>query len=148
MLWYDGVILSCQGNFREKSLPELTGRLSAAAGRSLRWPLPRQTAEKAHELVVENSNKIAAEIDDNIRPVKDKLYPPHMKGAEQEIQDRTWNTARKWYGDPLPQLVQDRIELELNSIVKNGFSVHYLIAQRLVAKSNKDGYLVGSRGSG
>ena len=66
--------------------------------------------EKAHELVVENSNKIAAEIDDNIRPVKDKLYPPHMKGAEQEIQDRTWNTARKWYGDPLPQLVQDRIE--------------------------------------
>ena len=103
--------------------------------------------EKAHELVVENSNKIAAEIDDNIRPVKDKLYPPHMKGAEQEIQDRTWNTARKWYGDPLPQLVQDRIELELNSIVKNGFSVHYLIAQRLVAKSNKDGYLVGSRGS-
>ena len=94
--------------------------------------------EKAHELVVENSNKIAAEIDDNIRPVKDKLYPPHMKGAEQEIQDRTWNTARKWYGDPLPQLVQDRIELELNSIVKNGFSVHYLIAQRLVAKSNKD----------
>ena len=95
--------------------------------------------EKAHELVVENSNKIAAEIDDNIRPVKDKLYPPHMKGAEQEIQDRTWNTARKWYGDPLPQLVQDRIELELNSIVKNGFSVHYLIAQRLVAKSNKDG---------
>ena len=73
--------------------------------------------EKAHELVVENSNKIAAEIDDNIRPVKDKLYPPHMKGAEQEIQDRTWNTARKWYGDPLPQLVQDRIELELNAKV-------------------------------
>ncbi|MEY8293731.1 PolC-type DNA polymerase III [Limosilactobacillus caviae] len=107
--------------------------------------------EKAHEVVVENSNKIADEIadeiDDSIRPVKDKLYPPHMKGAEQEIQDRTWNTARKWYGDPLPQLVQDRIELELNSIVKNGFSVHYLIAQRLVAKSNKDGYLVGSRGS-
>ncbi|MBC8744918.1 PolC-type DNA polymerase III [Lactobacillus sp. Marseille-P7033] len=103
--------------------------------------------EKAHEVVVENSNEIADEIDDNIRPVKDKLYPPHMKGAEQEIQDRTWNTARKWYGDPLPQLVQDRIELELNSIVKNGFSVHYLIAQRLVAKSNKDGYLVGSRGS-
>ncbi|MBD5807319.1 PolC-type DNA polymerase III [Lactobacillus sp. 0.1XD8-4] len=103
-------------------------------------------AEKAHEIVVENSNKVANEIGD-IRPVKDKLYPPHMKGAEQEIQDRTWNTARKWYGNPLPQLVKDRIELELNSIVKNGFSVHYLIAQRLVAKSNKDGYLVGSRGS-
>lgn len=70
-----------------------------------------------------------------------------MKGAEQEIQDRTWNTAKAWYGDPLPKLVRDRVRLELNSIVKNGFSVIYLIAQRLVAKSNKDGYLVGSRGS-
>ena len=98
--------------------------------------------EKAHELVVENSNKIAAEIDDNIRPVKDKLYPPHMKGAEQEIQDRTWNTARKWYGDPLPQLVQDRIELELNSIVKNGFSVHVKIRYgRLPLVSSRSFYL-------
>ena len=103
--------------------------------------------EKAHEVVVENSRKIADAVDDDIRPVKDKLYPPHMQGAEQEIQDRTWNTAKRWYGDPLPRLVKDRITLELNSIVKNGFSVHYLIAQRLVAKSNKDGYLVGSRGS-
>ncbi|MDO4903533.1 MAG: PolC-type DNA polymerase III [Limosilactobacillus sp.] len=103
--------------------------------------------EKAKEVVVTNTNKVADMVDDGIRPVKDKLYTPHMPGAEQEIQDRTWKTAKDWYGDPLPKLVKDRVELELNSIVKNGFSVHYLIAQRLVAKSNKDGYLVGSRGS-
>ncbi|MCH3922604.1 PolC-type DNA polymerase III [Limosilactobacillus sp.] len=104
-------------------------------------------ADKAHEIVVDNTHQVADMIDDDIRPVKDRLYTPHMKGAEQEIQDRTWNTAKAWYGDPLPKIVQDRVRLELNSIVKNGFSVIYLIAQRLVAKSNKDGYLVGSRGS-
>ncbi|MGM9907906.1 PolC-type DNA polymerase III, partial [Limosilactobacillus sp.] len=103
--------------------------------------------EKAHEIVVDNTHKVADMVDNDIRPVKDRLYTPHMKGAEQEIQDRTWNTAKAWYGDPLPKLVRDRVSLELNSIVKNGFSVIYLIAQRLVAKSNKDGYLVGSRGS-
>ena len=104
-------------------------------------------ADKAHQIVVTNTHQVADMIDDGICPVKDKLYTPHMKGAEQEIQDRTWDTAKKWYGDPLPKIVQDRVDLELNSIVKNGFSVIYLIAQRLVAKSNKDGYLVGSRGS-
>lgn len=103
--------------------------------------------QTAHQIVVTNTHQVADLIDDDIRPVKDKLYTPHMKGAEQEIQDRTWSTAKAWYGDPLPKLVRDRVELELNSIVKNGFSVIYLIAQRLVAKSNKDGYLVGSRGS-
>ncbi len=104
-------------------------------------------SEEAHEIVVTNTHQIADEIDEDISPVEDKLYTPHMKGAEQEIQDRTWATAKKWYGDPLPKLVYDRVKLELDSIVKNGFSVIYLIAQRLVAKSNKDGYLVGSRGS-
>ena len=103
--------------------------------------------EKAHEIVVDNTHQVADMVDDDIRPVKDRLYTPHMKGAEQEIQDRTWHTAKAWYGDPLPKIVRDRVRLELNSIVKNGFSVIYLIAQRLVAKSNKDGYLVGSRGS-
>lgn len=101
----------------------------------------------AQKIVVDNTHKVADMVGDDIRPVKDRLYTPHMKGAEQEIQDRTWHTAKAWYGDPLPKLVKDRVELELNSIVKNGFSVIYLIAQRLVAKSNKDGYLVGSRGS-
>jgi DNA polymerase III, alpha subunit (gram-positive type) len=102
--------------------------------------------DKAHEIVVENSNKIADMIAD-VHPLKDKLYTPKMVGAEDEIQERTISKAKEWYGDPLPELVQKRVDRELKSIVGNGFSVIYLIAQRLVAKSNKDGYLVGSRGS-
>lgn len=100
----------------------------------------------AKEIVVTNTHKIADEIDD-IHPLKDKLYTPRMEGAEDEIRERTMNTAHAWYGDPLPELVQHRVDRELKSIIGNGFSVIYLIAQRLVAKSNKDGYLVGSRGS-
>ena len=103
-------------------------------------------AEKAKEIVVTNTNKIADEIDD-VHPLKDKLYTPKMEGAEDEIKSRTMDTAHKWYGDPLPKIVADRLDKELKSIIGNGFSVIYLIAQRLVAKSNKDGYLVGSRGS-
>lgn len=102
--------------------------------------------EKAKEVVVTNSNKIADEIQD-VHPLKDKLYTPRMEGAEDEIQKRTMNTAHEWYGKDLPELVQHRLDRELKSIIGNGFSVIYLIAQRLVAKSNKDGYLVGSRGS-
>lgn len=102
--------------------------------------------EKAEEIVVTNTNKIADEIDD-VHPLKDKLYTPRMEGAEDEIKTRTMNTAHAWYGDPLPKIVSDRLATELKSIIGNGFSVIYLIAQRLVAKSNKDGYLVGSRGS-
>ena len=103
-------------------------------------------AERAHEIVVENTNKIADMIDE-ITPLQDKLYTPKMPGAEDEIRSRTMNTAEAWYGNPLPDLVKKRVERELESIIGNGFSVIYLIAQRLVAKSNKDGYLVGSRGS-
>lgn len=102
--------------------------------------------ETAQTIVVENSNKIADQIE-VIHPLKDKLYTPKMEGAEDEIKNRTLATAKKWYGDPLPKLVQHRVDRELKSIIGNGFSVIYLIAQRLVAKSNKDGYLVGSRGS-
>ncbi len=102
--------------------------------------------EKAKEIVVTNTNAIADEIDD-VHPLKDKLYTPRMEGAEDEIRERTMNTAHAFYGDPLPELVQHRLDRELKSIIGNGFAVIYLIAQRLVAKSNKDGYLVGSRGS-
>lgn len=103
-------------------------------------------AATAQQIVVENSNLIADQIE-VVHPLKDKLYTPKMDGAEDEIKERTMATAKAWYGDPLPELVQHRVDRELKSIVGNGFSVIYLIAQRLVAKSNKDGYLVGSRGS-
>ncbi|MCL0318237.1 PolC-type DNA polymerase III [Apilactobacillus xinyiensis] len=100
----------------------------------------------AKKIVVTNTNKIANEIDD-VHPVKDKLYTPHMDGAEDKIRDKTMATAYELYGNPLPDIIEKRLKKELKSIIGNGFSVIYLIAQRLVAKSNKDGYLVGSRGS-
>ncbi|WP_119326094.1 PolC-type DNA polymerase III [Companilactobacillus musae] len=102
--------------------------------------------EIAQEIIVDNPKKIMDSIDE-MSPVKDKLYTPKMDGAEDEIQNLTMNKAHELYGDPLPELVQKRMDRELKSIIGNGFSVIYLIAQRLVYKSNKDGYLVGSRGS-
>lgn len=70
-----------------------------------------------------------------------------MEHSEEEIRELSYNKAYELYGNPLPQIVEDRIEHELKSIIGNGFSVIYLISQKLVYKSNKDGYLVGSRGS-
>ena len=101
---------------------------------------------KAKEVVIKNSNAIADEISE-IAPIKSGLYPPHLKNADQEMKKLTYDKAYALYGKPLPKIVDDRLKLELNSIISNGYAVIYLIAQRLVAKSNKDGYLVGSRGS-
>ena len=105
--------------------------------------LDQQTAQ---EIIVDNPKAIMDTIED-ISPVKDKLYTPRMEGAEEEMRTLSTNKAHELYGDPLPELVQHRLDRELKSIIGNGFSVIYLIAQRLVFKSNKDGYLVGSRGS-
>ena len=100
----------------------------------------------AKEIVIENTNKIADEISE-IQPIKDGLYPPHIAHADEEMKKLTYDKAYELYGNPLPKIVKDRLDLELNSIISNGYAVIYLISQRLVAKSNKDGYLVGSRGS-
>lgn len=102
--------------------------------------------EKAYEVVVTNTNLIADMIEE-VPPVLPGTHPPKMEGAEDEIKMLAENTARELYGDPLPEIVQQRLDKELNSIIKNGFSVMYLIAQKLVHKSLSDGYLVGSRGS-
>ncbi|WP_125588662.1 PolC-type DNA polymerase III [Companilactobacillus jidongensis] len=98
------------------------------------------------EIIVDNPKKIMDLIDE-ISPVKDRLYTPKMEGAEEEIRSLTMNKAHELYGEDLPEIVQERMDKELKSIIGNGFSVIYLISQRLVYKSNKDGYLVGSRGS-
>ncbi|MEG1058561.1 MAG: PolC-type DNA polymerase III [Clostridia bacterium] len=104
------------------------------------------TPEKAYELVVTNTNKVA-DWCDRISPISDEKCPPHIDGCEKEIENIAMTKAKELYGDSLPDIVQKRLEKELESIIKNGFSVMYIIAQKLVWKSNEDGYLVGSRGS-
>jgi DNA polymerase-3 subunit alpha (Gram-positive type) len=102
--------------------------------------------DKAYEVVVTNTNKIA-DMCEQISPISPEKCPPHIDGCEQTIKDIAYDKAHELYGDPLPEIVQARLDKELDSIIKNGFSVMYIIAQKLVWKSNEDGYLVGSRGS-
>ena len=102
--------------------------------------------KKAYEIVVENTN-IVADMCDPITPISPLKCVPHIEGCEQEIRDIAENKAKELYGDKLPTIVRERLDKELDSIIKNGFSVMYIIAQKLVWKSNEDGYLVGSRGS-
>lgn len=101
---------------------------------------------KAREIVLENPKKIAA-MTDVLSPIKDKLYPPDIEGSDQKLRDICYETARSWYGDPLPKPVADRLERELDAIIGAGYYVVYYISHLLVKKSNDDGYLVGSRGS-
>ena len=103
--------------------------------------------EIANEIVIENTNKIADMIDAGIRPVPEGFYPPKIKGAEELVRKMTYDKLEELYGDNVDPVLKERLEKELKSIIGNGFSVLYLIAQILVKKSVKKGYLVGSRGS-
>ncbi|MFW7392403.1 PolC-type DNA polymerase III, partial [Vagococcus fluvialis] len=102
--------------------------------------------EVAQKVVVDNTHLIA-EMCEEVVPVKKDLYTPKIEGSEDEITNLSYSEAHRLYGEELPEIVVKRIEKELKSINGNGFSVIYLISQKLVHKSLQDGYLVGSRGS-
>ena len=101
----------------------------------------------AKEVVIKNPQAIANSVEENLKPIPDETYPPKIEGADDDIRNMTMNKVHSIYGDSLPEVVQKRLDKELNSIINNGYAVLYLIAQKLVAKSYSDGYLVGSRGS-
>lgn len=102
--------------------------------------------EDSYKVVVENTKFLKESIKD-IKPIPDGKYPPVIEGSDQSLREMTYKKAHEIYGDDLPKIVEDRLEKELKSIISNGYSVLYIIAQKLVKKSNDDGFLVGSRGS-
>ncbi|SDC87458.1 DNA polymerase-3 subunit alpha [Paenibacillus sp. UNCCL117] len=103
-------------------------------------------AELAHEVVVTNTAALADRFEE-LELFPDKLFTPIIEGADDEIRETCYNTAKEIYGEPIPEVIVARLEKELVPIIKYGFSANYLISERLVKKSNQDGYLVGSRGS-
>ncbi len=103
-------------------------------------------SEKAREVVITNTHLIADRIE-KISPIHPDKFPPVIENSDRDLRDICYGKAREMYGDPLPEIVAARLERELNSIISNGYAVMYIIAQKLVWKSNEDGYLVGSRGS-
>ena len=102
--------------------------------------------DRAKEIVIDNTNLIAS-MTETFQPVPDEKCPPSIEGADETLRESCYERAKSIYGDPIPERVLERLDTELNSIINNGYAVMYVAAQLLVEKSNKDGYLVGSRGS-
>lgn len=103
--------------------------------------------ERAKEFVIDNPNKIAEMVSGDVIPVPEGNYPPVIEGSDDLLRQICWDNAHKMYGENLPEIVEKRLDKELNSIISNGFSIMYISAQKLVAYSEEHGYLVGSRGS-
>ena len=103
--------------------------------------------DRAKEFVIDNPKKIADMISGDVIPVPEGNYPPVIEGSDDDLRRICWENAHKKYGEKVPEVVEKRLEKELNSIINNGFSIMYMSAQKLVAYSEENGYLVGSRGS-
>ncbi|MDD6240283.1 MAG: PolC-type DNA polymerase III [Eubacteriales bacterium] len=99
------------------------------------------------EIVIDNTNKIADSIAEGIKPLKDGTYSPYIPGADEKLRDLCFKTAHELYGDPLPQVIQDRLDTELKGIIDNGYAVIYWLSSEIVRWSNSEGYMIGSRGS-
>lgn len=143
---YRKILIHSQGGanpLNRHSLPDVHFRSTEEMLNEFSW----LGEDLAHKIVVENTHVVADWIDGDITPVKDKLYTPKIDGVEENLKNDVMTRAYAEYGNPLPEIVAARLDKEMKSIIGNGFSVIYNIAQRLVLKSNKDGYLVGSRGS-
>ncbi|AMP20158.1 hypothetical protein AZF37_02315 [endosymbiont 'TC1' of Trimyema compressum] len=139
---YRAVLMKSKG-FRDVSQPALYYRTTEEMLKEFDY----LGAEKAYKVVIENTNKVAGWIEEEITPVPKEFFPPEIDGAENQVKEITLDMAHEIYGNPLPEIVEKRLDKELKSIISNGFSVLYLIAHKLVKKSNEDGYIVGSRGS-
>jgi len=137
------ILMQGQGFSDYKSQPDLSFKTT----RQMLDAFSYLGDDKAFEIVVTNSNKIASMTDYGLRPIPRGTFTPTIEGSDDDIKKITYETAKSIYGDPLPSIVEKRLERELTSIIKNGFSVLYMISQKLVAKSMDDGFLVGSRGS-
>ncbi len=102
--------------------------------------------KRAYEIVVKNTNLINNFIS-KVEPLRKGLSTPKIEGANSILKNKAFDKAKEMYGNPLPKLIENRLNRELRAIISNGYAVIYVISQRLVSKSNKDGYIVGSRGS-
>ncbi|RSL33203.1 PolC-type DNA polymerase III [Salibacterium salarium] len=142
---YRKILIASQGGanpLNKQTLPEVHFKTTEEMLESFSF----LEEEKAKQLVIETPNALSEKIEE-IQPVPDDLYTPNIEGSDQEIRDMSYNKAKSVYGEALPEIVEERLEKELESIIGHGFAVIYLISQKLVKKSLEDGYLVGSRGS-